>query len=85
MFKIFANSIRRLNVIAKRKQISCRIKMCLYNLYFDQDIKCLIIKRFFCYIDCKCFNRKYNLISSNKKINKIINVIKNLNNKIFKF
>jgi hypothetical protein len=82
MFKTFASFIRRLNAIAKRKQISCRIKMRFCNSYFNQDIKCLIIKRFFRCIECKRFNRKCNLISSNKKIDKTINVVKKLNDKI---
>jgi len=51
IFKIFASSICRLNATAKREQISCYIKMHLCNLYFDQDIKCLIIKKFSCYIE----------------------------------
>ncbi len=85
MFKTFASSICRLNIIAKRKRINCCIKICSCNLCFDRDIKCLITKKFFRYIEYKRFNRKYNLISSSKKINKTINVVKKLNNKIFEF
>ncbi len=85
MSKAFASSIRQLNAIAKREQISCRIKMRSCNFYFDRDIKYLIIKKFSRYIECKHFNRKCNLTSSNKKINKTINVVKKLNNKILKF
>ncbi len=55
------------------------------NLCFNRDIKCLIIKKFFCCIECERFNRKCNLISSNKEINKTINVVKKLNNKILEF
>ncbi len=84
MSKIFVSSIRRFNAIAKRKQISCYIKMRSCNFCFDRDIKCLIIKKFSCCIECKRFNRKYNLISLNKKINKTINIVKKLNNKILK-
>jgi len=80
--KTFASSIRRLNAIAKRKQISRRIKMRLCSLYFDRNIKCLIIKKFSRCIECERFNQKCNLISSNKKMNKAINVVKKLNDKI---
>ena len=59
--------------------------MGLCNFCFDRNIKCLIIKKFSCYIECERFNRKLNLISSNKKIKKMINVIKKLNNKILEF
>jgi len=52
------------------------------NFCFNQDIKCLIIKKFSRYIECERFNQKCNLISSNKKINKTINVVKKLNDKI---
>jgi len=55
------------------------------NSYFDRNIIYLIIKKFFFCIECKYFNRKYNIISLNKKIDKIINVVKKLNNKIFEF
>jgi len=80
--KTFASSIYRLNAIAKRKRINCRIKMYFCNFYFNQDIKCLIIKKFFRYIEYKRFNRNCNLTSLNKEINKTINVVKKLNNKI---
>ncbi len=85
MSKIFTSTIRRFNVIAKREQINCSIKMRLCNFYFNQDIKYLIIKKISLCIECKRFNQKYNLISSNKEINKTINVVKKLNNKILKF
>jgi len=85
MSKIFASFIRRLNAIAKRERISRRIRMRSCKFYFDRDIKCLIIKKFSRCIECKRFNRKCNLISSNKEINKTINIVKKLNNKIFEF
>jgi len=55
------------------------------NFYFDRNIKCLIIKKFSYCIECKRFNQKCNLTSSNKEINKTINIIKKLNNKILEF
>ena len=52
------------------------------NVCFDQDTRCLIIKKFSRCIKCERFNRKCDLAFSNKKINKTINVVKELNNKI---
>jgi hypothetical protein len=36
------------------------------------------------YTKCERFNQKYNLTSSNKKIDKALNMLKKLNNKILK-
>ncbi len=85
MSKVFASFVRRLNAIAKRKQIDRHIKMRLCNVRFNQDTRCLIIKEFSRCTKCERFNRKCDLASSNKKINKTINVIKELNNKILEF
>ncbi len=48
----------------------------------SQDVKCFVICKFFYCIKCKQFNRKCNLVSSNKKIDKALDIIEKLNNKI---
>jgi len=70
------------NTIVKKKYLNCCIKIRICQFCLSRDIKYLVICKFFCCIECKQFNRKCNLISSDKKIDKALNIIKKLNNKI---
>ena len=48
----------------------------------SRDIKYFVTYKFFCCTEYKQFNRKCNLTFSNKKIDKALNIIEKLNNKI---
>ncbi len=80
--KIVFNLEHCYNAIVKRERLNCCIKMRVCQSCLSQDIKYLVICKFFCYIEYKQFNRKCNLTSLDKKIDKALNIIEKLNNKI---
>ena len=82
MSKVVSSSIRCHNAIAKRERPNRRVKIRTCQSCFARNLKCMITREFSRCIECERFNRKCDLTSSNKKMNKTLDVLKKLNNKI---